>query len=40
MSNTNELTVDVRGSLCPKPVIENEEGKRCKSRRDYYDHRR
>lgn len=22
MSNTNELTVDVRGSLCPKPVIE------------------
>lgn len=22
MTNTNELTVDVRGSLCPKPVIE------------------
>ncbi len=22
MSNTNELTVDVRGGLCPKPVIE------------------
>ena len=22
MSNTNELTIDVRGSLCPKPVIE------------------
>ena len=22
MRNTNELTVDVRGSLCPKPVIE------------------
>ena len=22
MSNTKELTVDVRGSLCPKPVIE------------------
>ena len=22
MNNTNELTVDVRGSLCPKPVIE------------------
>ena len=22
MSNTNELIVDVRGSLCPKPVIE------------------
>ena len=22
MSNTNELTVEIRGSLCPKPVIE------------------